>query len=236
MWFWMSNDVLRDMVPLLLQPVAWDPNRDRLDGQIRRLEALGAGDGVTGYALFAESGRLQFVGGALTASLMVELSDWVHEQVGTYPGLARLAHCQFVIATGGQVSDILEDEALWNDVVAPPAPGTPAEATALLTSLAPGASLWLWATGADGGFLSLSPVTGDEDGRRFQVRVDGFYRRFPDAHRDAVSGTVTRSTDGKFAVTVHGDDPGRTVDLLARVGAREKGLAALAKAPVTVEA
>lgn len=228
MWFWMSNDVPGDMVPLLVQPVAWDPNRDRLDAQIRQLEARGAGEGVTGYAFATEEGRLQFVSGALELPPMAELADWVREQQAACPALARLAQCQFVRIAAGTVEEVLEDPALWVGITAPPAPGTLAAAAATLGALEEGASAWVWLTAQapGGGFVALAPVAGDEDGAAFQGAVAGFYRRFPDSYKDGVTGTLTRAAGG-FGMAWHGD-AGAAAQGLAAIAVREPGLQALA--------
>jgi hypothetical protein len=235
MWFWMSNDVPGDVVPLLLQPVAWHPNRDRLDAQMRRVE--GAGDGVTGYAFFTDEGRLQFVSGALELSLMTELADWVRQQASACPALARLANCQFVRVDAGQALDVLEDLALWSGIVAPTAPGTLAAAAATLAALSPGASLWLWLTARtrEGGFLALAPVAGDEDGAAFQAQLAGFYRRLPDSYLDAVTGTLTREPGGALRLAWHGGAPGAAAQGFAAIARREKGLQPLADAVLAGE-
>jgi len=231
MWFWMSNDVPGDMVPLLLQPVAWDPNRDRLDAQIRRLETAGAGEGVTGYAFVTEEGKLQFVSGEPVLPLMAELADWVHQHAGSCPALARLANCQFVRVQAGQVLEVLEDPELWSGIAAPRAPGTLAAAGAALAALAPGESLWLWLTAQapEGGFLALAPVAGDEEGATFQAEVAGLYRRFPDSYRDAVTGALTREAGGALRIDWHGGEPS-AAQTLAAIARWEKGLQPLADA------
>ena len=43
MWFWLSAAVPVGVVPLLVQPVAWDPDHNRMDRLIRQVEAAGAG-------------------------------------------------------------------------------------------------------------------------------------------------------------------------------------------------
>ncbi len=231
MWFWMSDAVPGDMAPLLLQPVAWDPNRDRLDAQIRRLEADGAGDGVTGYAFITEAGRLQFVSGGLRLGLMPELADWVRQQAAACPALARLAGCQFALVEGGRVVDVLEAPALWDGVAAPPAPGTLAAAAAALAALAPGEAQWLWLTAAapGGGFVALAPVAGDAAGAAFAAQVAGFYRRFPDSYRDAVTGTVRRDAGGTLRIDWHGS-PADAAQALMAAARQEPGLQALADA------
>jgi len=232
MWFWMSNDVSGDMVPLLLQPVAWDPTRDRLDAQIRHLEAAGAGEGVTGYAYVTDEGPLQFVSGDLELSLMAELADWVRQQAAACPALARLADCQFVRVHAGQVLEVSQDPELWSGIVPPPAPGTLAAAAAALAALQPGEALWLWLTAEapEDGFLALAPTAGDEEGAAFETQVASFYRRFPDSYRDAVTGTLTREPGGALRIAWHGDGPGTAARGLAAVSRREKGLQPLADA------
>ena len=232
MWFWMSNQVRGDMVPLLLQPVAWDPNRDRLDEQIRQLEADGAGDGVTGFAYAAEDGRFQFVSCELHGALMTELADWVRQRQDAHPALARLAHARFVLVQAGQVVEVIEAPGTWSGIVAPAAAGTLAAAAEALTALAPEASLWLWLTAQapEGGFVALAPVTGDEDGAGFQAQVSGFYRRFPESYRDAATATVTRLGDGGLHIDWHGGGPGAAADGLTRAASREAGLRPLANA------
>jgi hypothetical protein len=231
LWFWISNQVLGDVVPLLLQPVAWDPNRDRLDAQIRRLEAEGAGEGVTGYAYLTEEGRFQFVSGALRMALMAELADWVRQQQSACPALAQLAHCQFVRVQAGRVLDILENPELWSGIAAPAAPGTLAAAADTLDALIPGGSLWLWLTAhAPGGFLALAPVAGDRDGARFQAQMAGLYRRFPQSYRDAMTGTLAREPGGTLRIDWHAKGPGQAGGVLASIARRESRLQPLADA------
>ncbi len=232
LWFWISNQVPGDMVPLLLQPVAGDPNRDRLDAQIRQLEADGAGEGVTGYAYLTEEGRFQFVSGELRMALMIELADWVRQQQSTCPALARLAHCQFVRVQAGRVLEVLETPALWSGIAAPRAPGTLAAAADTLDALAPGGSLWLWLTAQaqGGGFLALAPAAGDEDGAHFQAQLAGLYRRFPQSYRDATTGTLAREADGTLRIDWHASGHGQAGRVLASIAQREGRLQPLADA------
>jgi len=236
MWFWMSNDVPGDMVPLLLQPVAWDPSRDRLDAQMRQLEAEGAGDGITGYAYITEEGRLQFVSARLELPLMVELAEWVRQQAATCPALLRLANCQFVRAQAGRVLEVLEAPELWSGIEAPPAKGTLAAAVAALADLPPGQALWLWLTARapGGGFLALAPVAGDAAGAAFQAQMAGFYRRFPESYQDAVTGTLTREPGGGLRISWHGAAPG-AAQTIAAIVRRESGLQPLADAVLARE-
>lgn len=230
MWFWMCDDVADDMVPLLLQPVAWDPNRDRLDAQIRRLEAEGAGEGVTGYAFVAEDGRVQFVSGRLRPRLMAELVAWVRQQLAAHPAVARLAQCQFVVVRHGKVFEVLEDPLLWKGIEAPPAPGTLAGAAAAVARLAPNGALWAWATATapGGGFLAVAPVVGDEGGTAFEVQAAGLYRRFPGSFRDASTGMLTREASGRLRIDWHGGDQRAAAGALAAAARLEPGLQALA--------
>jgi len=238
MWFWVSNEVPADMVPLLLQPVAWDPNRDRLDSQIRQLETAGAGAGVSGYAYTTEAGRIQFVSDGLRHSLMVELADWVHQQVTACPALGRLADCQFVRVRAGQVLEVLEYPELWSDIAAPPVPGTLATAAAALAALLPDESLRLWLTAQapGGGFVALAPVAGDEQGTGFQAQVAAFYRRFPESYQDAAIGTLTRVHDGSLRVAWHVQEPIAATRGLVSIARREGGLRPLAEAVLETKA
>jgi hypothetical protein len=207
MWFWLSGDVPEGVVPLLLQPLAWDPNRDRLDHLIEQVEAAGAGDGATGVCVFVDDGRLQFRGGALGASMLSALADWVRAEVGDAPALARLAGCQLCRTGDGKVVDVIQDDALWQGLTPPAAPGTLAEAADVLTRLAPGGEGWFWLTpsGQDGPFLTLAEAADDADGTRFQERVAGLFRRFPASFGDALSGVLRRLPDDRLVWSTEDD-------------------------------
>jgi hypothetical protein len=198
MWYWLSNDVPDGVAPLLVQPVAWDPNRDRQDLLILQAEAAGAGEAATGTCMVVDDGRLQLLGAELYPGLLRVLAEWVRSEAGRHPGLARLWNCQLLRTSGGRVQQVIEDAGLWAGVPRPVAPGTLGEAASLLERLGDGQEYWFWATAAgnDGPFLGLSPVAADPDGTAFRERVAAFYKRFPESFRDALSGVVRRVPGG----------------------------------------
>lgn len=200
MWFWLSDEVPQGVVPLLLQPVAWDPNRDRLDHLIAEVESAGAGEGATGTCLLVDDGRVQFRGSDLRQGHLAALAAWVRAEQAAAPGLSRLSGCQLLRTSGGKVVSVLEDAAAWRDIQAAPAPATLAEAAGLLQSLQPGGERWFWFTPSGNGepFVTLGDAGADPDGLGFQQRVAAMYRRFPSSFGDALAGILRRLDDGRI--------------------------------------
>lgn len=199
MWFWLSDEVPDGVVPLLLQPVAWDPNRDRLDHLIEQVEASGAGEGATGTCLFVDDCRLQFRGSGLRPELLPALAAWVRAELGGAPALARLSGCQLLRTGGGKVIGAIEDAALWQGLAAPAGPATLSETAALLESFEPGEQRWFWLTPSGNGepFVTLADTAADPDGLRFQERIAALYRRFPGSYDDAIAGVMRRLPGGQ---------------------------------------
>ncbi len=200
MWFWLSDEVPAGVVPLLLQPVAWDPNRDRLDHLIEEVEASGAGEGATGTCLFVDDGSLQFRGSGLRPALLSALASWVRAEVGSAPALARLSGCKLLRTGGGKVIGAIEDAALWQGLAVPAGPATLAETVAMLATFDVGDERWFWLTPSGNGepFVTLADAAADPDGLRFQERIAALYRRFPGSYEDAVAGVMRRLPGGQI--------------------------------------
>ena len=236
MWYWLSADVPEESVPLLVQPVAWDPNRDRLDHLIRQAEAFGVGEAATGTCMVVDDGRLQFLGSELGTEMLPVLADWVRANVGQHPGLARLWNCQLLRTAEGSVREVLEDVSVWNDVPRPIAPGTLAETASLLEKISGETEAWFWMTAAgnNGPFLGLARADTDADGVEFKERVAAFYKRFPDSFKDALTGLVRRLPSGELLFSSQDASvdhwPGVIHALVERQATAYPGLAPLAGA------
>ena len=236
MWYWLSDDVPAGVAPLLVQPVAWDPNRDRLDHLIGQVEAAGAGPAATGSCLVVDDGRMQFLGTELRPDMLAALADWVRANAAQAPGLNRLWGCQLLRTGGGVVNQIFEAPALWADVPRPVVPGTLGETAALLQQLANGEECWFWMTAAgnDGPFLGVARTDADPEGVEFKERTASFYKRFPNSFADALAGVVRRLPSGELLFSTQDARvdhwPGAIQALLASQAAAHPGLAALAGA------
>jgi hypothetical protein len=236
MWFWLCDDVPADVVPLLVQPVAWDLNRDRLDHLIGQVEAAGAGEAATGSCLIVDDGRMQFLSADLRPAMLAALADWVRANAPQAPGLTRLWNCRLLRTDGGIVKQVIEDPALWADVPRPVVPGTLAETAFLLEQLKGGEECWFWLTAHanDGPFLGLARLDADPDGADFKERVAGFYKRFPNSFQDALTGLVRRLPSGEVLFSTqdaHVEQwPAAIQALLDKQAAAHPGLKALAGA------
>ncbi len=236
MWFWLTDEVPDGEVPLLVQPVAWDPNRDRLDHLIGQMEARGAGAAATGSCLTVDDGRMQFLGTDLRADMLAVLAGLVRRNAAQAPGLTRLWNCRLLRTAGGRVDQVIEDPALWAGVARPVVPGTLGETAALLQQLRDGEEAWFWMTAAgnDGPFLGLVRTEVDPEGVEFQERRATFYKRFPNSFRDALSGVMRRLPSGELLFSTQDARvdhwPDAIQALLARQVAAYPGLAALAGA------
>jgi hypothetical protein len=200
LWYWLTDQPGKLSMPLLLQGVQEDPNREGLNALLDAVEATAPGPAAMGLAYATEDGVFQFMGGDLKTTHLKTLADWVRAHVSQHPALARLSGCQLAVTANGKVQKVISDDGLWSDLPRPAVPGTAAETEGLLSSMRLGESFWFWATGSapKGAFLSLAPVGTDPEGTAFRDRVEGFLRRFPESHADAFVGTVERSAEGSL--------------------------------------
>lgn len=236
LWFWLSNRADPNRVPLLLQPVATDPNRERLDGQIAVLERRRTSDidGATGFGFFDAQGRLQLNGRGMSLRHLADIADWVRREGDEFPALRRLAHCRLAETQGGRILRVDEASTLWDGIEPPPAPGTLAGAAAQLAALKPGDELRGWLTGAtpDGAFIAFWSVADDPAAERFRAGTTGLYRRFAGSFADVVTGMLRRDASGElvFALDAGGRDD--IADVFRRLAGLDAGLEPLAEARV----
>lgn len=206
LWFWLTEAPGSFGMPLLLQAVGEDPNRDGLNALIDFVEPGGPGPAVTGFAYTGQDGVLQFVGPGLTRPHLEAIAAWVRANVADHPGLARLGGCCLAPTQDGRVAALIEDAGLWTGVPRPAVPGTAAAAEAALLGLKPDEDCWAWviATGS-GAFLSVSPVKGDAKGEAFKARLPGFQRRFEAAQGDGLTGVLRRLASGGLQLVTRQD-------------------------------
>jgi hypothetical protein len=199
MWFWMTHIASEDAVPLIVQPLAWDPTHDRMERFIARNRALGADEGTTGTCTVCNDGRVQFLGYGLHRAMLRELADWVVRNYQDYPALTRLADCRLLVGLD-VVEAVYEDPALWAGVVRQPVPGTIAATAAVLESLPDGGECWFWITGSvtERAFLFLAPMDEDPEGDAFRAELPRLYSRFPGSFHNAISGVMTRLAPDKL--------------------------------------
>lgn len=235
LWFWMTADPGDYAVPLIVQPLAWDPNHDRMAWLMDRNADLGAGDGVTGTCALADDGAFQFLGDDVRPAMLPALADWVGAYAGDHPALARLAHARLLLTSGGTVTRVFADPDLWTDIAPEPVAGTIAGTAALLATLPEGGECWFWITGGDNApFLHLSLASTDPDAKAFRAGLSRLYDRFLQSHADAISGVATRlSGDRMLFVSAEGDEAvfsGQIRLVLERFGDRFPALRPLAGA------
>jgi hypothetical protein len=198
LWYWLSS--AEDVAPpLLLQPVAIDPNHDRMSHLIRQAGGTASSRAATGTCLIVDDGRVQFRGPDLGSAGLSCLADWVRRHVATHPALAHLSGCEFLITSGGQVASVLADADAWAGIERTPVVGTLAESARLLASLTSDTGCWFWLTsaGPDHPFLDLATMESDPAGERFAVRTGHNYRRFAESFKDAISGVLQLDADGQ---------------------------------------
>jgi len=200
MWFWLAEDAADGAVPLILQPVAWDPNHDRTAWLIDRNAEAGAGDGATGSATIRDDGTLQFLGVGLTESMLDGLARWVDAHVEDYKALGRLVDCQLLVSSGVTIEEVIAEPALWAGVARAEVPGTIPATASVLAHLPVGGECWFWLTGGDGRapFLHLVPVSDDADGTAFQAALPHLFKRFAQSFEDAVTGVMSQPSLGRL--------------------------------------
>jgi hypothetical protein len=206
LWYWVALAADDAAPPLLLQPVASDPNHGRMDHLIRQVRGPAGRRGATGTCLVVDDGRLQFRGPDLDAPALAALAEWVRAQAAAHPALARLSGCQFLVTGGGKAAAVLEDAALWHDIARPPVAGTLADSATRLAGLQGGSACWFWLTGTgqDGPFLDVADLASDPDGVGFAERAAYNYRRFARSFGDAISGVLRAEAAELVFVTQDG--------------------------------
>lgn len=233
MWFWLAEDEIAGALPLILQPVAWDPNHDRTNWLIDRNSEAGAGAGVSGTATIRDDGTLQFLGFGLHRFMLEVLARWTAANVAEYPALGRLVDCELVVSAGSEVGAVIADPTLWQGIPRAEVPGTIRATASVLENLAVGGECWFWLTGseANSAFLHLAPVAEDPEGAAFQAELPRLYARFPQSFADAITGVMSRPTASRLLFTTHdegaGNFPGQVQALLDRYGSEFPALRAL---------
>ncbi len=236
MWFWLAEDEVEGALPLILQPVAWDPNHDRTNWLIDRNSEIGAGEGLSGTAMICDDGRIQFLGGGLYREMLIPLAHWVARNVAEYPALGRLVDCQLVASSGGSVEAVIADPHLWADVSLQPVPGTIHATAAVLETLPVGGECWFWITGgtSDPPFLHLVSTADDPDGKAFQAALPRLFKRFSNAFGNAIVGVLSRAAANRMLCSTQDQRvqqfPAQVASLLGRYGDEFPALRVLAGA------
>ena len=231
MWFWLAEDEVEGTLPLILQPVAWDPNHDRTNWLIDRNSEAGAG--FSGTATIRDDGTLQFLGSGLHRFMLEGLARWVAANVTEYPTLGRLVDCELVVSAGPEVAAVIADPALWQGIPRVEVPGTIRATASVLENEAVGGECWFWLTGSETSraFLYLAPIAEDPDGAAFKAELPRLFARFPQSFADAITGVMSRPTASRLLFTTHdegaGNFPGQVQALLDRYGAEFPVLHAL---------
>jgi hypothetical protein len=199
MWFWTTHEAPEDAVPFIVQPLAWDPNHDRMEWLIARNRELGADQGTTGICTICDDGRIQFLGYDLHRVMLPEIARWVVRNYQDYPALGRLADCRLLVALDG-VEEVYEDPALWASVARQPVPGTISATAALVESLPEGGECWFWIAGggSERAFLYLAPMEQDLEGVAFRAELPRLHDRFPGSFQNAISGVMTRLAESRL--------------------------------------
>jgi len=236
MWFWLAEDeaAAGGALPLIVQPVAWDPNHDRMTWLIERNAEAGAGKGGTGTATIRDDGTIQFLGFDLCRPMLAALARWVARHAAEYPALGRLVDCQLLVSSGGTVEEVIADPVLWQDVQRAEVPATMRATSAVLEALPLGGECWFWLTAAtpEAVFLHLVPVVHDPEGEAFRAEIPGLFRRFGRSFEDAVSGVMSRFASDRLLFSAAKDVraaafPGQIKTLLDRYAAEFPALRAL---------
>jgi hypothetical protein len=200
MWFWLTHIASEDAVPLIVQPLAWDPNHDPMGWLIARNRKLGASEGSTGTCSICDDGTVQFLGDGLHRVMLWALADWVDRYHQDYLALARLIDCRLLLTSETAVEEVYEDAALWAGMMRQPVPGTIAATAALLETLPVAGECWFWITGgsSEPAFLHLTRMDEDPEGAAFRAELPRLYNRFPRSFHNAISGVMTRLSADKL--------------------------------------
>jgi hypothetical protein len=224
MWFWLAEEQISGALPLILQPVAWDPNHDRTNWLIDRNSDAGAGEGASGAATICDDGTLQFLGVGLHRSMLEGLARWAKANVAEYPALGRLVDCELVVSAGSEVEAVIADPMLWQGIPRAVVPGTIRGTASVLENLAVGDECWFWLTGSQTSpaFLHLAPVAEDPEGVAFRADLPRLFARFPQSFADAISGVMNRPAASRLLFTTldaaTGNFPHQVQMLLDRYG------------------
>ena len=202
LWYWLSDGA---DPPLLLQPVAIDPNHERMEHLIRQARGSARSRGKTGTCLIIDAGNIQFRGPDLELAGLHSLAAWVRQHVAAHPALARLSGCEFLATSAGRVASVVADANAWSGIERPSVPGTLEESARVFAGLAGDAGCWFWLTGAgpDGPFLDLADLQGDPAGESFAPRSARNYRRFAGSFEDAISGILRLDANGQPVFVTH---------------------------------
>jgi hypothetical protein len=236
MWFWLAEDESPGAIPLILQPIAWDPTHDRTNWLVDRNTERGAGAGVCGTAMVSDDGTIQLLGSGFHRDMLEQLARWVAANQDEHPALGRLVDCQLLETSGSTVERSLAEPALWEGVNRDEVPGTIRATAAALEALPEGGECWFWITGAQGGaaFLFLSDAAEDPDGEAFKAALPGLYTRFPRSFGDAITGLMARPSAARLLFSSGdaqvGQFSAQVRALLDRYGADFPALSILAEA------
>jgi hypothetical protein len=122
-WYWLTDMPGSFGLPLLLQPVSGDPNRDFLNALIDFVTPGGPGPAETGIAYATDDGTFQFLGAGLRHAHLEALAQWVRRSAALRPDLARLSGARLLRTVRGRVEEVIDDEALWEGLAPPVSSG-----------------------------------------------------------------------------------------------------------------
>lgn len=239
LWFWLDPAAGKDDPALLLQPVSWDVNRDRIDtliGQMgdRRQREESDDTGVSGIALPVDDGTLQFLGADLTRVHLERLAAFARSHVRSYPALGRLRDAVLLVTSGSStVTERIADPELWAGIPAVVAPGTVGETEAVLGALEAGQSAWFWLAatpGSEASFLAVRAADADPDGVGFGEFAGELALRFASLVGAPIHGVVRRLGSGALLFATASADLDGWPHAMRQLAAQHTGLSSLANA------
>ena len=201
-WFWFSPDLPEEQARLVVSSLRTDPGMEGLQ-TAASAQAVPAGGRLSmGMGSVSADGRVQLGAPGLGGDELAALAGWAQRHADEHPALSRLKDARLLSTRpDGVVSASFEDAALWEGMLAPPAPGTLAFEAEALASLPAGQSSRYWMC-ADGPRLVVVPLAVDPDGAVFQARVRAHQRAVGAA---PVAGGVVRALSGALALTTTGE-------------------------------
>ncbi len=237
MWFWYWPDAPAGATALIVQPIEWDPNMDRLEQLIAVACPDGSLDTFTGVCVPVDDGRLQLIAPRMVDEVLELLATWAKAHITDHPGLARLRDCELLVTDGARVVRVIKLPEQWTDFPTPTVPGTLSETAAVLAGLEAGQDAWFWQTaaGPEGApFLTMLPVADDPNADHFNRRITGLNQRFPRSN-GTISGTVRRRSSGGLLFTTSdalSDWSGQLSTLVARAAQAHPALQTLVGAKI----
>lgn len=199
-WFWCGPKTSAPHPPLLIHPLADDPEMANLRSDILKIPREDGAPEFLGLGSVDTNGVLQLGSADASAAALKALALWTAENIAAHPGLARLRNTRMLRIDGTRVAAIHRADELWSAIPELVLPGTMNQTARTLAAMETDQEAWFWlsARGPDGKpFLALE--SRDLDGAGFAEVIGGLLRRSP-ADAVGIKG-VARLTDTGLVLT-----------------------------------